>query len=80
MKPRNASSYDQKTNLITITNPKGEIVLQRLARTPEMALAEFKYATDCWFACMDKETRQEALEYALEAILRVEFKPNVAPK
>lgn len=51
-----------------------------IVRTPQMALAEFKYATDCWFACMDKATRQEALEYAQEAILHVEFKPNMVPK
>lgn len=48
-------------------------------RTPEKALAEFRYACNAWFACMDEETRQSALAYAGEAAKTVPFKPNHEP-
>jgi hypothetical protein len=51
-----------------------------IVRTPAMALAEFKYAVDHWFACMDHETRQQALDYAKQARLTVELKPNLVPR
>lgn len=79
MKPRNQSIYDASSGFITIKNPKGEIVFERQARTPEMALREFEYAVRAWFSCMDKPTRHQAIEYALEH-LDTEFSPNAEPK
>jgi hypothetical protein len=49
-------------------------------RTSKEGLAEFRYATDVWFACMQPAERQEALEYAREAMTRVTFKPNAKPR
>jgi hypothetical protein len=49
-------------------------------RTSEEGLAEFRYAVDCWFACMHPAERQDALEYVHEAMTRVPFKPNAKPR
>lgn len=80
MTDRNQKTYDGETGLVTITNPKGDVVMQRPARTPQQALVEFAYACKTWFACMDEVTRNEAIGFACKAAKEVPFNPNVVPR